>query len=71
MAINYSTIARVGLDLAQSVMQVHAVDAGGRILVAKQLRPDAFLPWCANLPSGCVVAWKHAAQRTTGLDSSS
>ena len=26
MAINYSTIARVGADLAQSVMQVQAVD---------------------------------------------
>ena len=56
MAIDYSTVARVGVDLGQSVMQVHAVDATGGIVVAKQLRRDAFLPWCANLPSGCIVA---------------
>lgn len=49
-------IARVGVDLAQSVIQVHAVSATGVALVVKQLQRTAFLPWCERLPAGCTVA---------------
>src|SRR5271163_955802 len=34
---NLSTVTRVGLDLAKRVFQVHAVDAKGEIVVARQL----------------------------------
>ena len=49
-------ITRVGVDLAKRVIQVHAVDATGRVVVAKQLQRDGFTAWCAQLPPGCLVA---------------
>ena len=49
-------ITRVGVDLAKRVIQVHAVDATGRVIVAKQLQRDGFIAWCAQLPPGCLVA---------------
>lgn len=49
-------VVRVGVDLAKHVIQVHAVDAAGRVVTAKALARDKFLPWCAQLPPGCVVA---------------
>src|SRR5664280_1040738 len=51
-----SEITRVGVDLAKSVIQVHAVDAAGKLVTNRQLSRDKFLPWCAQLPVGCVVA---------------
>jgi transposase len=49
-------VVRVGVDLAKNVIQVHAVDKAGRVLVAKALKRAAFVGWCAQLPPGCVVA---------------
>ena len=49
-------ITRVGVDLAKRVIQVHAVDESGRVVVAKQLQRDGFTAWCAQLPPGCLVA---------------
>ena len=54
--ITRALIARVGVDLAKLVIQVHAVDAAGRRVVGKALKRDQFLAWCAQLPAGCVVA---------------
>ena len=51
-----SEITRIGVDLAKSVIQVHAVDAAGKLLTNRQLSRDKFLTWCAQLPVGCVVA---------------
>lgn len=51
-----SEITRVGVDLAKSVIQVNAVDAGGKLVTSRQLSRDKFLPWCAQLPPGCLVA---------------
>lgn len=50
------TIVRVGVDLAKNVIQVHAVDRDGRRIVARSLRRDQFLEFCAKLPKGCLVA---------------
>ena len=69
-------ITRVGVDLAKRVIQVHAVDAVGRVVVAKALARDRFAPWCAQLPPGCLVAMEacsgahHWARKlqTFGLD---
>lgn len=49
-------IVRVGVDLAKRVIQVHAVNAAGRVVVARPLARDKFMIWCAQLPPGCVVA---------------
>ena len=49
-------MARVGVDLAKLVIQVHGVDASGRRVVARTLKRDQFLAWCAQLPAGCVIA---------------
>ena len=69
-------IVRVGVDLAKNVIQVHAVDASGRRVVARAIKRDQFLAWCAQLPAGCVVAMEacsgaHAwgrRLRAMGLD---
>ena len=49
-------IVRVGVDLAKRVIQVHTVDAAGRVVVAKALQRDAFMAWCGQLPPGCMIA---------------
>jgi transposase len=49
-------IVRVGVDLAKRVIQVHAVDAAGRVVTARALAREKFLTWCAQLSPGCVVA---------------
>jgi transposase len=74
--ITRALIARVGVDLAKNVFQVHAVDGAGRRVVARAFKPDPFLAWCAQLPAGCLVAMEacsgahHIARklRTMGLD---
>ena len=54
--ITRGLIVRVGVDLAKRVIQVHAVDGGGRVVVAKALAREKFMAWCGQLPPGCVVA---------------
>lgn len=54
--ITRALIARVGVDLAKRLIQVHAVDAAGRCVVSRALKRDQFLAWCAQLPVGCLVA---------------
>ena len=68
--------ARVGVDLSKRVFQVHAVDRWGHKVLAKALSPERFFAWCAELPSGCLVAMEacggahHVARRLRllGLD---
>ena len=74
--ITRALIARVGVDLAKLLIQVHAVDAAGRRVVARALKRDQFIAWCMQLPAGCVVAMEacssahHWARklRALGLD---
>ncbi|HEY5282419.1 MAG TPA: IS110 family transposase [Polyangia bacterium] len=54
--ITRALIARVGVDLAKQVIQVHAVDAVGRRVVARAFRRDQFVAWCGQLSPGCLVA---------------
>jgi transposase len=49
-------IVRVGVDLAKSVIEVHGADAAERRVVARPLKRDQFLAWCAQLPPGTPVA---------------
>ena len=69
-------VARVGVDLAKRVIQVHTVDAAGRLLSSRALARERFIGWCAQLPAGCVIAMEagssahHWARklRAMGLD---
>jgi transposase len=64
---------RVGADLAKRVIQVHGVDSAGHVLARRALARDKFLPWCAQLPAGCIVAMEtsssahHWARRLIAL----
>ncbi len=59
--VTATPIVRVGVDLAKRVIQVHAVDAAGRVVSARSLAREKFLAWCAQLPPGCVVAMETCA----------
>ena len=50
------TIVRVGVDIAKNVLQVHAVDARGKVVTNRAIQRNKFLAWCAQLPAGCLVA---------------
>lgn len=66
-------ITRVGVDLAKAVIQVHAVDAAGKVVSAKAVTRAKFMAWCAQLPAGCLVAMEacgsahHWGRKLTGL----
>lgn len=47
-------VARVGLDIAKSVFQLHAVDVHGKTVCRKTLSRGEMLPFFANLPPGLV-----------------
>lgn len=59
--ITRGEIVRVGVDLAKRVIQVHAVDALGRIVAAREIKRDRFMARCAELPSGCVIAMESCS----------
>jgi transposase len=69
-------IARVGVDLAKRVIQVHGVDRQERLVTNRALPRDKFLAWCARLPAGCMVAMEASSSshhwarhlRAAGLD---
>jgi len=58
--ITRAPIVRVGVDLAKQVIQVHAVDASGRRVVARAFKRDQFFAWCVQLPAGCMVVNRPA-----------
>ena len=47
-------VTTIGIDLAKHVLQVHAVDAAGKVIVRKALRRAQLLPFLAKL-SPCLV----------------
>src|SRR6476661_5271094 len=47
-------ISTIGLDLAKSIFQVHAIDEAGEIVVRKALRRSQVLPFFAKLPP-CII----------------
>lgn len=56
-----SEITRVGVDLAKNVIQVHAVDAVGKVVTNKALQRDKFILWCAMLPARCLIAMEASS----------
>lgn len=65
-------ITTVGLDLAKSVFQVHAVDASGGVVVRKTLRRSQVLPFFTKVPP-CLIGMEacgtshHWARELTKL----
>jgi transposase len=47
-------VVRIGFDVAKNVMQVHGVDAGGRVALRRRLRRAEVLDFFARLPQ-CLV----------------
>lgn len=54
-------ITRVGADLAKNIIQVHAVDASGKVVSNRPLARDKFMLWCAQLPAGCLIAMEASS----------
>ena len=57
-----SEITRVGADLAKNVIQIHAVDALGKVVSNRLLARDKFMAWCAQLPTGCLIAMEASSR---------
>ena len=51
----FSSVTRLGVDLAKTVFQVHGVDAKGQVVLARKLRRGAFLAFFARL-GPCAMA---------------
>ena len=56
-----NVISRVGVDLAKQVIQVHAVDAIGKVVTNRALARGKFIEWCVHLPAGCLVAMEASS----------
>jgi transposase len=54
------TITTIGLDIAKSVFQVHGVDAGGQVIVRRQLKRRHVLTFFERLPP-CLVGIEACA----------
>jgi len=52
---------RVGVDLAKRVIQVHAVNAQGKVLTTRALKREQFIDWSVQLPPGCMVAMEASS----------
>src|SRR6185312_1205493 len=48
------TITTIGFDIAKSIFQVHGVDAGGQVLIRRQLKRRYVLAFFQKLPA-CLV----------------
>ena len=65
-------ITAIGLDLAKQIIQVHAIDAAGRVVLRKVVRRERLLALLAQFPR-CVVGMEacsgahHWARELTQL----
>jgi transposase len=54
------TVTTIGLDIAKSVFQVHGVDAGGEVLIRRQLKRRQVVAFFEKLPP-CLVGIEACA----------
>ena len=54
------TITTIGLDIAKSVFQIHAVDAVGQVVIRRQLKRRYVLAFFQKLPS-CLIGMEACA----------
>jgi transposase len=50
------TVSTIGLDIAKSVFQVHAVDASGLVVIRRQLKRRYVLTFFEKLPCSRIFA---------------
>jgi len=60
MEVSEMNITTVGIDLAKNVVQVHAVDPRGKILLRKQLKRGQVSQFFVNLPP-CLIGMEACA----------
>ena len=53
-------VTTVGIDLAKSVFQIHAIDASGRVVLSRAVRRSAFLTLMAKIPP-CLIGMEACA----------
>src|SRR5262249_14442138 len=53
-------VTTIGLDIAKSVFQIHAVDAAGNVIVRRQLKRRYVLPFFQKLPA-CLIGMEACA----------
>ena len=53
-------VTTIGLDIAKSVFQIHGVDAGGNVIVRRQIKRRYVLPFFQKLPP-CLVGIEACA----------
>src|SRR4249920_1636760 len=53
-------VTTIGLDIAKSVFQVHAVDAAGKVIIRRQLKRRYVLSFFQKLPS-CLIGMEACA----------
>ena len=56
----FGSVIRVGLDLAKTAFQVHAVDANGEVVVARKIARGRLVAFFAQLPQ-CMVVMEACA----------
>ena len=54
------TVTTIGFDIAKSVFQVHGVDAGGEVVIRRQLKRRHVLAFFQKLPP-CLVGIEACA----------
>lgn len=70
LPVDLSSVTTVGLDLAKLIFFVHAVDAEGRVVVARSLRRRHVLAFFERLPP-CLVGLDARGSATASLRSAS
>ena len=55
--LSTQAVTTIGLDIAKSVFQVHGVDAGGQVVLRRQLKRRYVLAFFQKLPS-CLVWYR-------------
>jgi hypothetical protein len=59
-------IIRVGVDLAKDVIQVHAVDAAGKVVTNRALKREKFLLWHMDQIDAARREWSPAERFVSG-----
>ena len=57
------TVTTIGLDIAKSVFQVHGVDAGGQVVIRRQLKRRYVLAFFQKLSRCLWVVAEHCGSR--------
>src|SRR6202166_3707789 len=60
MEVSEMNITTIGIDLAKNVVQIHAVDPRGKILLRKQLKRGQVSQFFVNLPA-CLIGMEACA----------